>query len=154
VLCVRFNVFGFLSPSFNRWMHAIQLWRCGHTMAKLAQKSEISLLSASPEKNHISLKLFSRIWTTRPIARQKTQDVHSRHAVQNIPPTTPHKSLNPIISPQIDRNSEHYCAAQARSTHHQHQFCCKFVTCYMLFLFIRDSFTEVLSKIFKFFKFI
>jgi hypothetical protein len=63
-------------------------------------------------------------------------------------PNNPHETLNPLIFPQIDRNSKHYCAVQARSTHHQHQLCCKFVTCYMLFLFLRDSFTKVLSKSF------
>jgi hypothetical protein len=81
------------------------------------EKSEISLLSVSPEKNHVSLKFFSQIWITRPIVRQKTQDGHSRHAAQNIPPTTPYETLNPLIFPQIDCNSEHYCAAQTRSTH-------------------------------------
>jgi hypothetical protein len=100
-----------------------------------------------PKKSCIA-QIFQPNLDYAPDRTPKDQDVHSRHAAQNIPPTTTHETLNPLISPQIDRNSEHYCAAQARSTHHQHQLCCKLVTCYMLFLFLRDSFTEILSKSF------
>jgi hypothetical protein len=101
--------------------------------AKFRRKIRNIAVIGESRKNHILLKFFRRIWTTRPIAHQKTQDVHSGHATQNIPPTTPYQTLNLLISPQIDRNLEHYCVAQAHSTHHQHQLCRKFVTCYMLF---------------------
>jgi hypothetical protein len=111
------------------------------------KKSEISLLSASPEKNTYRSN-FSAEFGLRARSHAKRSETFIPAMQPKIYPNNPHETLNPLIFPQIDRNSEHYCVAQARSTHHQHQLCCKFVTCYMLFLFLRDSFTEVLSKSF------
>jgi hypothetical protein len=129
-------------------------WWVGARGKKFGEKSEISLLSASPEKK-------SRIAQNFQPNLDYAPDRVPKDPRRPFPPCSPKYTPNnpprnfKSTHPPIDRNSEHYCAAQVRSTHHQHQLCCKFVTCYMLFLLLRDSFTEnSVKKFLIFFEFV